>query len=122
MFYDFFVSSCRSPHATVDIFKTLKANFEEADVERAIQVGSDGATASSSGASDELSDAPADNIHMTVHDMLLALPGINLQNCHKVIDNVENIAHLSSLSVEQLTPLIGPMNAKKLFAFFHNSN
>lgn len=36
----------RNPHATVDIFKTLKHNFEEADVDRAIQVGSDIASTS----------------------------------------------------------------------------
>lgn len=116
----------RSPHATVDIFKTLKENFEEADVDRAIQIGSDGASGSrgmgpSGDGNIDLGDTPADNIHMTVNDMLLSLPGINVQNCRKVTDAVESIAHLSSLSVEKLTPLIGPVNAKKLFAFFHNS-
>jgi ERCC4-type nuclease len=108
----------RSPHATVEIFKSLKHNFEEADVDRAIQVGSDGVT---SGEYADLGDTVADNIHMTVNDMLLALPGINGQNCRKVTDNVESIAHLSEMSVEKLTPLIGPSNAKKLFAFFNNS-
>ena len=40
----------------------------------------------------------ADNIHMTVNDMLLSLPGINIQNCRKVTDNVECIADLSTMS------------------------
>jgi hypothetical protein len=92
-------------------------------VDRAIQIGSDGAIGTSGGGgATELGDVPGDNIHMTVNDILLSLPGINLQNCRKVTDNVESIAHLSAMSVETLTPLIGPMNAKKLFAFFINSS
>ena len=104
----------------MDIFKSLKQNFEEADVDRAIQVGSDGAS-SGGGGDSGLGDGTADNIHMTVNDILLSLPGINLQNCRKVTDNVESIASLGAMSVEQLTPLVGPLNAKKLFAFFLNS-
>mmetsp|Transcript_18847 Transcript_18847/g.31436 ORF Transcript_18847/g.31436 Transcript_18847/m.31436 type:complete len:475 (+) Transcript_18847:1828-3252(+) len=111
----------RNPHATVDIFKTLKHNFEEADVDRAIQVGSDGTTVGSGVGDTDLGDSTADNIHMTVNDILLALPGVNIQNCRKVTDNVECIADLSTLSVERLTPLIGPANARKLFAFFNCS-
>ena len=110
----------RNPHATVDIFKALKRNHEEADVDRAIQIGSDISTRSDEQKQDD--DHVVDNIHMSINDLLLSLPGINMHNHHKVIDNVENIAHLATLSVEQLTPLVGPVNAKKLFSFMHNTS
>lgn len=50
--------------------------------------------------------------------MLLSLPGINTLNYRSIINNVENISELSEMTVEQLTPLIGPVNAKKLVGFF----
>jgi hypothetical protein len=34
------------------------------------------------------------------------------------MNNVTDIAELSRLSLQQLTPLIGPANARKLFSFF----
>lgn len=66
---------------------------------------------------DELADDGQD-MEATARDILLSLPGINNTNVRGVIDNVEDLAHLSNMSVAELTPLIGPVNAKKLVAFF----
>jgi DNA excision repair protein ERCC-4 len=55
---------------------------------------------------------------LTPQDLLLSLPGINSNNFRAVMNNVTDIAQLSQMSVQQLTPLIGPINAKKLATFF----
>jgi DNA excision repair protein ERCC-4 len=55
---------------------------------------------------------------LTPQDLLLSLPGINTNNFRAVMNNVTDIAELSRLSLQQLTPLIGPANARKLFSFF----
>lgn len=96
----------------MDLFKSLKQNQEEANVDRAVQIGGD--TSSPQGDEDN-------SLQLMVHDLLLSLPGINVQNCHRVTDSVQDIAALARMSVQQLTPLLGPQNAKKLFAFFLNS-
>jgi ERCC4-type nuclease len=50
--------------------------------------------------------------------MLLSLPGIDAKNFKAVMSQVSSIAELSRMNIHQLTPLIGPLNAKKLFDFF----
>jgi hypothetical protein len=54
----------------------------------------------------------------SAREMLLSLPGINVHNFRDVMNSVTNLAELSAMSVEQLEPLIGPVNAKKLYSFF----
>jgi hypothetical protein len=96
----------------------LKKNFDDPDTSRALTICSDNIA-------DTKKQADADNnvdIHLIVQNMLLSLPGINTQNYRAVMNNVEDIATLSKMSVMQLTPLIGPGNAKKLFSFFLQSS
>ena len=50
--------------------------------------------------------------------MLLSLPGIDSKNYKAVMNNVGSIAELSRMNIHKLTPLIGPVNAKKLYDFF----
>ena len=58
------------------------------------------------------------DLQAIAQDMLLSLPCINSLNFRAVMAAVNSIAELSQLSVAELTPLIGPGNAKKLYFFF----
>jgi ERCC4-type nuclease len=55
---------------------------------------------------------------MTAQEILLSLPGVNMNNFRNILHNVKNLEELSTLSEIQLQQLIGPVNAKKLRAFF----
>jgi ERCC4-type nuclease len=48
----------------------------------------------------------------------MSLPGIDIKNYKAVMNRVRSIQELSTMNVHQLTPVIGPANAKKLVAFF----
>lgn len=117
----------RSPQQTVAIFKTISAKHDEADIDKAVTVGSaleqnnnsygdeiigvSGSAATTNTAS--LADAK-----LTAQELLLSLPGINVHNFRDVMHHVRDIAALSKLSEVELIPLIGPGNAKKLRSFF----
>eukprot|EP00607_Mallomonas_marina_P005908 CAMPEP_0182425664 /NCGR_PEP_ID=MMETSP1167-20130531/12140_1 /TAXON_ID=2988 /ORGANISM="Mallomonas Sp, Strain CCMP3275" /LENGTH=423 /DNA_ID=CAMNT_0024606567 /DNA_START=1 /DNA_END=1272 /DNA_ORIENTATION=+ len=96
----------RSPHMTVEIFRTLKTNFSEPDVSKAMAIGSD------SGPVDD-EDSACD----VAKEILLSLPGINGHNISCILGAVNSIAELSMMSLKQLEKLIGTMNSKKLFYF-----
>ncbi len=64
------------------------------------------------------SEAPEDSARASARDILLSLPGINVHNFRDVMNNVNNLAELSAMTEAQLASLVGPINAKKLFAFF----
>lgn len=108
-------------------------NHEEVDIEKAVSIGSNDDNSSTF-------DNDADNNRQVAIEMLMSLPGnkfniilyllnfyfiidffigINNNNYHVIMNNVESISDLSSMSINLLTPLIGQLNAKKLFAFFH---
>lgn len=75
---------------------------------RCLAIGNDDHTTIDSNCIDDL----------TPQDILLTLPGINSNNFRAVMNNVTDLAQLSQMTVQQLTPLIGPINAKKLVSFF----
>jgi ERCC4-type nuclease len=54
----------------------------------------------------------------TAHEILMSLPGINVHNFREVTNKVENLSQLSKMTEAELSPLIGPANAKKLVTFF----
>lgn len=66
-------------------------------------------------------DLSQENARASAQEILLSLPGINVHNYRDVIAAVTNLAELSAMSVEQLEPLVGPVNAKKLYTFFGQS-
>jgi DNA excision repair protein ERCC-4 len=103
----------RSPHDTIDIFRSLKKNFDSPDVARCLAIGND--DPSSTGGTSAESSCVDD---LTPQDLLLSLPGINTNNFRAVMNTVTDIAELSQMTVQQLTPLIGPINARKLCRFF----
>lgn len=97
----------------MDIFREIVFNHVPVDVVKAVTVGA--LTEGKDGVDAAVEEAEA---MLTAQEILLSLPGINLQNFRDVMNNVENIAELSRMSVAQLTPLIGPINANKLYTFF----
>ena len=101
----------RSPHATVQMFRTLKQAVnagpqQEPDPAAAAAVGRpDGADAN---------DAGGANVAL---EMLRRMPGITPANVYKVANNVRDLAALGAMSLAQLQALLGASAAKQLFTF-----
>ena len=111
----------RSPHETLKIFKALKTNHEEVDVDRATEVGSNESLDALLGISSnptEMEDDEVEEVNETARDMLLRLPGINVHNARKVMNGCDTIADIAEMSREQLRVLLGPISGQKLFTFF----
>jgi DNA excision repair protein ERCC-4 len=107
----------RSPYETLKIFKTLKANHEEVDVDRAVAIGSNESL-------DSLIDKPHDGdgeleINEAARDMLLRLPGINLHNARSVMKRCNSISELATMSRDEMKSLLGPLCGQKLFTFLN---
>lgn len=81
-------------------------------------MGGDGLNEEGLGTAGEDDTGSAQDMQATACDILMSLPGINSTNVRAVINNVEDLAHLSRMSVAELTPFVGPINAKKLVGFF----
>jgi hypothetical protein len=95
---------------------------EEVDVDKAVSVGDSlggtGTGAGSSGGGGNATEEVEKNARIVAQEILLTLPGINTHNFREVMDKVESVAALSKMSEQQLAPIVGPGNAKKLCAFF----
>jgi DNA excision repair protein ERCC-4 len=105
----------RSPHETLRIFRELKTNHDEVDVEKAVQIGRDDtadALPQSNGESEE------DDINETARDMLLRLPGVNVHSARKIMQECDSLAEFSKLSREEMRRIAGPVTGQKLFTFF----
>ncbi|KAL7553468.1 hypothetical protein ACHAWF_016750, partial [Thalassiosira exigua] len=111
----------RSPHETLKIFKKLKRNHQEVDVEKAIEIGTNDAL-------DELllggedgyynDDEESSGSNDAAKAMLLRLPGVNVNNARKIMSECDSIADLSQSSREELRRIAGPVVGQKLFSFF----
>ena len=114
----------RSPHETLRIFKLLKENHDEPDIDRAIEIGSNESLDALLGMdqSQEAEDAEDENeINEAARDMLLRLPGITVQNARTIMMHCDTIADLAEMSRDELKRLIGPLSGQKLFTFFRQS-
>ncbi|DBA04618.1 TPA: LOW QUALITY PROTEIN: hypothetical protein N0F65_012201 [Lagenidium giganteum] len=109
----------RSPHATVEIFKSIKKNQDEPDMETAAAVGTGANTGATSNGTSTSENGLSYNTSAV--DVLKRLPGINEHNFRKVLAQVTNLAELSRLSLDELSAIIGKVCAKKLHAFSHTS-
>jgi len=114
----------RSPHETLKIFKKLKRNHEEVDVEKAVEIGSNESL-------DELllgedgyynEDDDHDGSNDDAKKMLLRLPGVNAHNARKIMSECDSIASLSSMSRDELRRIAGPVAGQKLFTFFRKTD
>ncbi|KAL7537241.1 hypothetical protein ACHAXR_007684, partial [Thalassiosira sp. AJA248-18] len=111
----------RSPHETLKIFKKLKRNHQEVDVEKAIEIGTNESL-------DHLllggedgyynGDEDHDGANDAAKKMLLLLPGVNTHNARKIMSECDSIADLAELSREELRRIAGPVAGQKLFTFF----
>lgn len=116
----------RSPRATVDLFKVIKNNQDEPNVDTAVAVGTGnaapGGEEQGEGALEQTSAAKGDSYYNTsAIDVLKKLPGVNEHNFRKVLDKVKSLADLSSMSQDELSQLLGKANGKKLYTFFNSS-
>jgi DNA excision repair protein ERCC-4 len=105
----------RSPHETLRIFRELKTNHDEVDVEKAVQIGRDDtadALLRPNGESEE------DDVNETARDMLLRLPGVNVHSARKIMQECDSLAEFSKLSREEMRRIAGPVTGQKLFTFF----
>jgi DNA excision repair protein ERCC-4 len=103
----------KSPHDTLKIFKDLKRNHDEVDVERAMEIGRNELEDSLFETSSE-----SDEINEVARDMLLRLPGVNIHSARKIMQNCDCLAELCDMSRDELRRVAGPVTGQKLFTFF----
>ena len=111
----------RSPHETLKIFKKLKRNHQEVDVDKAIEIGNnDTLDTLLLGGEDGYynEDEEIDGSNDAGKAMLLRLPGVNTHNARKIMSECDSIAELAKLSREELRRIAGPVAGQKLFTFF----
>jgi len=106
----------KSPHETLKIFKKLKRNHQEVDVEKAIEIGSNDQLDDLLGKEGDEDDGNESND--AAKQMLRKLPGVNANNARNIMNECDSIAELSRLSREELKRIAGPVAGQKLFSFF----
>lgn len=102
------------------------------DLARALAAGtaSDAAAGEEDGAAGEAGTStkdagsagnmPAEDAIKAAIDMMKKMPGIDDKNVRRIVNAIDCVADLTDMSQEQLTPLIGPVNAKKLYTFLRS--
>jgi DNA excision repair protein ERCC-4 len=109
----------RGPQNTLKLFRDLKVNHDEVDVERAIEIGRN--------ESEEYllqpdnRDGEEDEINEAARDMLLRLPGVNVRSARRIMQECDSLAELSQLSRDELRRIAGPATGQKLFTFFRQN-
>lgn len=114
----------RSPYETYNIFHALKMNHDEVNVEKAIEIGqSESIETLLQGDQQQLgvADDDEDEFNEVARDMLLRLPGVNVQSARRIMQNVDSLAELSSLDREELRRIAGPITGQKLYTFFRQN-
>lgn len=98
----------RSLHATTDLFRQLKANYDEPDPVAAGNVGIQG-------------NQPA--INTTALDMLRRLPGVNDSNFRGLCKEAGSLAGLADLSLDRISVIMGSeVSGKRLYDFLHQKS
>ncbi len=92
----------RSLHATADMFRQLKANYDEPDPAVCAQVGVDPTNA---------------NSNTAALDMLRRLPGVNDSNFRALCKEAGSISGLCKLSSETLQGIMGSGGGQRLYEF-----
>ena len=57
----------------------------------------------------------------SAREMLLRLPGVNVQTARRIMEEVDSLAELASLSREEMRKVAGPIVGQKLFTFFQQN-
>lgn len=110
----------RSPHETLKIFKKLKRNHEEVDVDKAVEIGTNDTLDELLlvGTDGHVDDEDSSDVNDAAKRMLMRLPGINVHNARKIMTECESIQQLSELTRDELKRIAGPVAGQKLFTFF----
>ena len=110
----------RSPYETLKIFKKLKRNHQEVDVDKAVEIGTNESLDELllGGVDECVEDDDNDEVNDTAQRMLLRLPGVNAHNARKIMNECDSIQELAELSREELKRIAGPVAGQKLFTFF----
>jgi DNA excision repair protein ERCC-4 len=109
----------RSPHETLRIFKSLKTNHDEVNVDRAMEIGrSEELDDAFVKETDKDDDEEEDEVNEAARDMLLRLPGVNVHNARNIMKECDRIAELAEMPRDQLRKIAGPVTGQKLFTFF----
>ncbi|KAM9124910.1 DNA repair endonuclease XPF [Pangshura tecta] len=102
---------CPSPHATAELFEELKQNRPQPDAAIAMAITADSEIVPES---DKYNPGP--------QDFLLKIPGVNAKNCRVLMNHVNSISELVTLSQDKLLEILGnAVNAKQLYDFIHIS-
>lgn len=64
-------------------------------------------------------DGGSEGADPVARDLLLAMPGVNRQNCHYLMRHTKNIRELCGRTKTDLEELLGAENASKLYNFLH---
>jgi DNA excision repair protein ERCC-4 len=111
----------KEQHETLKIFKVLKTNHEEVNVEKSVEIGSneslDDLLGNANTTNSNNNNETTNEINETARDLLLRLPGVNTNNARKIMSACDTLAELAEMSREQLRELIGPISGQKLFSF-----
>jgi DNA excision repair protein ERCC-4 len=125
----------RSPHETYKIFRELKTNHDEPDVDRAIEAGRNDAldddlfydpsnrpvgndSALPKGQTNVDEGREDDDVNEVARDMLLRLPGVTTRSARRILQQVDTLAQLTQLSKDDLRSIAGPSVGLKLYNFF----
>lgn len=102
----------RAPHETLKLFMALKQAHDEVDIQKAVDIGK-------TEAEDHLllNDDDEDEVNEAARDLLLRLPGVNYQSARRIMQEVDSLADLCTLSRDDLRRIVGPSNGQKLFTF-----
>lgn len=103
---------CQSPYVTAEMFEELKQGRQQPDAEAAMKINS-------AEADSEWTERYSHN----PQDFLLRMPGVNIKNYRKIMNKVENIAELCSMSEDQIGELLdNKSSAKLLYDFIHTDH
>lgn len=110
----------RSPHETLRLFKELKSSHEEVDVAKAIEIGRSESVeallkADAIEGNDNDGNEEEDEINEAARDMLLRLPGVNIQIARRIMNECDTLADLIAMNRNDLRTLAGPVTGQKLF-------
>lgn len=91
-------------------------NHDEVDVEKAVEIGQSDSIESLLSQGTE--EGEEDEINEAARDMLLRLPGVNIQSARRIMQECDSLADLVELSRDDLRRVAGPITGQKLFTFF----
>jgi len=98
------------PYATAEIFEELKKGRAQPDAVKAASLTSDSY------------ERNADRYNPAIHDFISKLPGVNSKNIRRIMNKVDDLAHLISMTEEELNELLeNSVNTRLLWHSLHSS-